>query len=174
MTTCEDRWYERKSLISVEEDECNEFKGHRNFAVEELPPWCFHSRSDKRSRKAVSRALNAFLNSARGGTVYLGVIDDGIVKGLYLTEYQKDHVLLSLKDLFSRYQPTVAEDRYEVTFVPIFGKNEKKDFSKFLRSMKSSDVKEHLRPHLLRTYDFCWCDKDLAERIDKVFIIQVL
>ena len=36
----------------------------------------------------VFRALAAFLNSARGGTVYLGIIDEGVVKGLYLTEYQ--------------------------------------------------------------------------------------
>ena len=40
----------------------------------------------------VSRSLAAFLNSARGGTVYLGIIDEGVVKGLYLTEYQVNHV----------------------------------------------------------------------------------
>lgn len=49
------RFYIRKSLVAVEEDEYNEFKGHRNFAVEELPPWCFHRNTTRRSRKAASR-----------------------------------------------------------------------------------------------------------------------
>lgn len=54
-TVTKQRFYIRKSLVSVEEDEYNEFKGHRNFAVEELPPWCFHRHTTKRSRKAASR-----------------------------------------------------------------------------------------------------------------------
>ena len=34
------------------------------------------------------RALNGFLNTGNGGTVYLGVTDDGVVKGLYLSQAQ--------------------------------------------------------------------------------------
>ncbi len=34
------------------------------------------------------RALNGFLNTGRGGTVYLGVTDEGVVKGLYLNQDQ--------------------------------------------------------------------------------------
>ena len=37
----------------------------------------------------------------------------------------------------------------------------------FLFSFRSN-VDVYLKPHLLRTYDFCWCDKDLAKRIDDV------
>ncbi|XP_066935674.1 schlafen-like protein 2 [Clytia hemisphaerica] len=160
------KYYIRKSLVSVEEDEYNEFKGHRNFSVEELPPWCFHRNSDRRSRKAASRALNAFLNSGRGGTVYLGIIDEGVVKGFYLTEYQKDHVTLSLEDLFSRYQPPVTPEKYEVRFVPIFGPSEERDFSCMERTIDKQTISNHLKAHLLRTHDFCWCDKDLAQRIE--------
>ena len=35
-----------------------------------------------------SRALNGFLNTGRGGTAYLGVLDDGTVKGLAMSVYQ--------------------------------------------------------------------------------------
>jgi len=165
-TIAKQRFYIRKSLVAVEEDEYNEFKGHRNFAVEELPPWCFHRHTTRRSRKAASRALGSFLNSGRGGTVYLGIIDEGVVKGFMMTDYQKDHVILSLKDLFSRYKPPVPEDKYEVTFVPIFGENEERDFSCLERVVDRDTVGNRLKSHLLRTHDFCWCDKDLAKRLD--------
>lgn len=163
------RSYIRKSLVPIEEDEYNEFKGHRSIAIEELPPWCFHKGSDRRSRKPASRAIAAFINSGRGGTVYLGIIDEGVVKGLYLTEYQKDHVLLSLKDLFSRYEPPVPEDAYEVEFVPIFTSQEERMNRPAHKKeeVNKSNVEMYLKGHLLRTYDFCWCDKDLARRIDE-------
>lgn len=160
------RFYIRKSLVKIEEDEYNEFKGHRNFAVEELPPWCFHKNTARRSRKAASRALGSFLNSGRGGTLYLGIIDEGVVKGFLMTDYQKDHVLLSLKDLFSRYKPPVTVDKYEVKFVPIFGENEEPDFSCMERVIDKDTIGNRLKSHLLRTHDFCWCDRDLAKRLD--------
>ncbi len=34
------------------------------------------------------RVLNAFLNTGVGGVAYLGVLDDGTVKGLRLSHYQ--------------------------------------------------------------------------------------
>ena len=34
------------------------------------------------------RALNGFLNTGQGGIAYLGVLDDGSVKGLAMTVYQ--------------------------------------------------------------------------------------
>ena len=43
-----------------------------------------------------NRSLAAFLNSGRGGTAYLGIIDEGVVKGLYLTEYQVLYLLIFL------------------------------------------------------------------------------
>lgn len=55
MAQCKFRYYERKSLVTLEEDEYHEFKGHRSIAVEELPPWCFLPGSTKRSRKPASR-----------------------------------------------------------------------------------------------------------------------
>lgn len=40
------------------------------------------------SHLSLTRTLNGFLNTGRGGTVYLGVLNDGVVKGLTLTQHQ--------------------------------------------------------------------------------------
>lgn len=48
-------YYIRNSEVPFEEDMFNEFKGHRNLAVEELPPWTQESTKEKASRRAVSR-----------------------------------------------------------------------------------------------------------------------
>ena len=49
------RYYVQHTIVPFEEDATHEFKGHRNLAVEELPPWCFFPGTDRRSRRAVSR-----------------------------------------------------------------------------------------------------------------------
>lgn len=49
------RFYVLNSVVPFEEDATHEFKGHRNIAVEEVPPWCYIPGTDRRSRKAVSR-----------------------------------------------------------------------------------------------------------------------
>ena len=51
--------------------------------------------------------------------VYCGVTDNGEVQGIHLTNYQKDHVLLSVQDLFSRFDPPVDSSMYTVQFVPV-------------------------------------------------------
>ena len=37
---------------------------------------------------SIFRAINAFLNTGKGGTVYLGIVDEGVVKGIRLSQYQ--------------------------------------------------------------------------------------
>ena len=49
------RYYIRGETVPFEEDMVHEFKGHRNLAVEELPPWTQESKTEKASRKAASR-----------------------------------------------------------------------------------------------------------------------
>ena len=161
-------YYRKKSLVSVEEDEYNEFKGHRSISIEELPPWCFQPNSQRRTRKPASRAINAFLNSGRGGTLYLGIIDDGVVKGIYFTESQKDHVRVTIKDTLARYNPPVPDNMYQVVFVPVLEKNENiEDVRAQIKiEQENHSAQKQSRPHLLRTFDFCWCDKELAQRID--------
>ena len=45
------------------------------------------------------RNINGFLNTGKGGTIYLGIVDNGSVKGLNLTLYQVKYWLTYL----SRY-----------------------------------------------------------------------
>ncbi|XP_028392118.1 uncharacterized protein LOC114516757 [Dendronephthya gigantea] len=152
------RFYRQGTIVAFEEDATHEFKGHRNLAVEELPPWCYIPGTDRRSRRAVSRAINAFLNTGKGGIVYLGITDEGSVKGIRLSQYQKDHVLVSMNDLMGRYQPKVDSERFSIEFVPVIP-NVDSHPSAHMDSLKSEDH-GRLTPHLLRTPEFCWCDKD--------------
>ena len=53
------RYYVRGATAPFEEDMLHEFKGHRCLAVEELPPWTQESKTEKASRRAVSRYIKA-------------------------------------------------------------------------------------------------------------------
>lgn len=48
-------YYEKLSKLPCEEDMTHEFKGHRNFCIEELPKWALASKTEKASRKPISR-----------------------------------------------------------------------------------------------------------------------
>ncbi|XP_060081569.1 uncharacterized protein LOC132560884 [Ylistrum balloti] len=158
-------YYKNGSLMPCEEDAFHEFKGHRDISVEDLPPWTQErtSNTDKASRRAVSRALNAYLNTGLGGTCYLGVTDKGVVHGLKLTGYMKDHVVGSLDDLMARYNPPVKQHRYKVRFVPVVDKDatEAEIIQHTLANSDLSILEERRRPHQFRSYRYCWCDNDV-------------
>jgi len=65
------------------------------------------------------RNLCGFLNSGFGGTVYVGVQDNGRVTGLRFTQYQQDHLLLSLQDAMNAFRPPVPSFMYSAKFVPV-------------------------------------------------------
>lgn len=65
------------------------------------------------------RNLCGFLNSGLGGTVYVGVQDDGRVIGVRFTQYQQDHLLLSLQDAMNAFRPPVPRFMYGAKFVPV-------------------------------------------------------
>ncbi|ESO98238.1 hypothetical protein LOTGIDRAFT_159033 [Lottia gigantea] len=158
------RYYIRGNIVPFEEDASHEFKGHRNLCVEELPPWTqVNSRTEKASRKAVSRAINGFLNTGNGGMIYLGIIDCGKSIGLKLTHYQKDHVVGSLQDLMSRYNPPVLSHRYKVRFIPVIDKGCTPSQIAQQCNYDSSlmvDQCGRTREHMYRTHHYCWCDND--------------
>ncbi|XP_048752200.2 uncharacterized protein LOC125663844 [Ostrea edulis] len=157
------QYYIRDSVVPFEEDMYHEFKGHRNLSVEELPPWTKETNKDRASRRAVSRALNGFINTGKGGTTYLGIIDSGCVRGLTLTQYQKDHVVGSLDDLMSRYTPHVAPHRYKVKFVPVVQEDctEEERYLQCVSDLgEGYGLEERKRPHHFRTHLYCWCDKE--------------
>ncbi|XP_037076878.1 uncharacterized protein LOC119098055 [Pollicipes pollicipes] len=161
MAATQRRVYTRGSVLPFEEDETREFKGHRNIAAEDIPPWVHQGLSREAStRKPVSRNLNAFLNTGRGGTVYCGVDDNGRVLGMHLTRYQKDHVRLSVRDTLRRYQPAVPDDRHRITFVPVVsaadGQHRPREFA--------YEASRRKKRHLVATSNYCWCDAEAKAR----------
>ncbi|KAK3781936.1 hypothetical protein RRG08_053854 [Elysia crispata] len=149
--------------MPYEEDLFHEFKGHKSLSTDQLPKWTQASKWERASRKAVSRNLCGFLNTGLGGTVYCGVLDDGNVIGLKMTQYQKDHVVKSLNDLMSRYSPPVPRHRYRIQFVPVLSSDMSEKDREELANVDTRDLvdaEERKTEHLLRTAHYCWCDKD--------------
>ena len=83
-------------------------------------------------------AINAFLNSGRGGTVFIGVEDSGAVLGVSLSVFQvskqtvectqqvliiiifystsqREHIQVAVEDLLYRYNPPVPCSLFKVT-----------------------------------------------------------
>ncbi len=59
------------------------------------------------------------LNTGQGGSLFLGVTDDGSVEGFMMSPAQKEHFLSAVKDTLSRYTPPVPDHFYEIRFVPV-------------------------------------------------------
>ena len=55
MATTKQQVYVRGSYMPFEEDETHEFKGHREIAPEDTPPWAFHNPCETQTRQAISR-----------------------------------------------------------------------------------------------------------------------
>ncbi|CAL1528057.1 unnamed protein product [Lymnaea stagnalis] len=168
-------YYVKYEIIPYEEDMCHEFKGHKNLCKEELPRFSTDSGVKKGSRKPVSRNLCGFLNTGLGGTVYCGVVDNGAIMGLKLTQYQKDHVVGALDDLMARYKPKVPADRYCVKFLPVLGptvKEEDRDEMAMLSMTEIVDSDDRKRPHKFRNPDYCWCDIDSKARCENGIILS--
>ncbi|XP_013418493.1 uncharacterized protein LOC106179420 [Lingula anatina] len=162
------RYYVKGDIVPFEEDATHEFKGHRNLSVEDVPPWAVGP-NNKRTRRAVSRTLNGFLNTGKGGTVYLGITDEGHVRGLNLTQYIKDHMVVAVDDLMSRYTPPVASHRYKIRFIPVVQRDATEEQIETLCNYDSSihiDPDVRLKPHILRMSNYCWCDRDHIARIN--------
>ncbi|XP_063608247.1 uncharacterized protein LOC134782626 [Penaeus indicus] len=172
-----DRYYVLGQQINIEEDLCHEFKGHRSISIHDLHNLCLNTDgTTDRSRNAVSIPVCAMLNSSHGGTIYLGVADDGQVKGMGLTRYQRDHVEASLKWTLSKYTPPVSESRYCVKFVPVASsKNTQKSF-KFQEEIV--DEERRGQPHHVAQPNYCWCDMDASAlralgRLPMLFVVEV-
>ncbi|KAL8623594.1 hypothetical protein ACOMHN_037681 [Nucella lapillus] len=157
------KYYIRGDVLPVEEDSLNEFKGHLNLCAEDIPAWSVNADSDKPTRKPISRNLNAFLNSGMGGTVYLGVMDDGKIMGFRLSWGQRDHFGKALDDLMSRYKPRVLPHQYQVRFTPVFNETiTKEQIQQRLESMENEEMPALYkdRGHTFQKSGYCWCDKD--------------
>ncbi|ELT93749.1 hypothetical protein CAPTEDRAFT_227361 [Capitella teleta] len=162
-------YYVLNSLSPFEEDVLHEFKAHTNLCEEELPSNSWITGTAKRSRKAISRNINGFLNTGLGGTVHLGITDEGFVKGLRLTQYTRDHLVAALDDLMSRYSPPVEAHRYKINFVPVVeSETTQEQRAAIVRynSERDSDLERRQKEHLLRQPHYCWCHKDEVAQVN--------
>lgn len=60
----------------------------------------------------------AFLNSG-GGTLLVGVDNDGIVQGINCSQKQQDHLQLLVDSILKRFHPPLLPHSYSLTFVPV-------------------------------------------------------
>ncbi|CAL1538764.1 unnamed protein product, partial [Lymnaea stagnalis] len=163
------QYFLKFEYMPCDEDQTHEFKAHKLLSVEDLPRYKIENDLGQSKCKSVSRNLCAFLNTELGGTLYCGVNDNGQIKGLKFTQYQRDHFSGALSDLFSRYTPKVSPDRYKLRFVPVLlpDTNEKdRDELAMLTARVCHDGDLTRVPHLFRSIEGCWCEKDCRAQRD--------
>lgn len=155
-------------------------KGIETFALKSFPKLPFHNKEGKPYQgiamcsiqlinvfnNQVNRNLCGFLNTGAGGIVYIGIDDEGKVLGVSLTPFQKDHVLLSVQDTFSRFEPPVDSTMYEVRFIPVIRSEDEK--TNFTSPVMDSSIRK--TPHAMRTSRYCWCDDEAKARFDVVLL----
>ncbi|XP_071550351.1 uncharacterized protein [Panulirus ornatus] len=152
------RHYVLGQRISMEEDVAHEFKGHRSISIHDIQNICFNlNQAGARTRNAISITIGAMLNSGQGGTIYLGVTDSGIVKGITLTRYQQDHVEASLEWTLGKFTPPVPDSRYSVAFVPVI--SSKSHTLSAVTSEHVDNIRRNQPHHVAQPYS-CWCDVD--------------
>lgn len=161
------RYYIKGKKLSIDENIFHEFKGHRDMTIKDLSPNTFSVEGDKMkmSRQPISRTLCSFLNTGIGGIIYIGILDNGKVTGINLTEFQKDHMNLALKSVVSQFSPPVYDYQYRIEFVPVVLKET--EVEKALKSTKfrANDVRR-LKCHVIETPHFCWCDNDAVFQVN--------
>jgi Schlafen, AlbA_2 len=96
------------ATMAVDEDEETEFKSIENAGEPSL-----------RIADYSGKYVNAFLNSASGGTIYFGVMDDGMVIGVPLDRQQRDRIRLRVDAAVSGMRPQVDPMLCRMRFVPI-------------------------------------------------------
>jgi hypothetical protein len=166
------RYYIRHAQLPEEEDPRTELKGHKAFHINENNPNCaFVTEGGNRrvTRQHSSKNFCGMLNTGKGGTLYLGVLDNGAVEGFPLSPYQRDHVVLSITHTLNKYTPPVPKHLFSISFIPVLDpldtdfrmakKPEDVDdeSSSSRGGRKKSQINANL-PHELATWRLCWCD----------------
>jgi len=146
----ERRHYVRHSMMARDEGPHSEFKGHRMFHVDEINPKCKLD-DGKVTRKSVSSSFCGMLNRGSGGTLYLGLLDDGKIEGFMMSADQMDHFRETVAVTLQSYTPPVPRHLFDVDFVPVI-----ESFDQDVRVPTNGDDID--LPHRLLDRRFCWCD----------------
>lgn len=90
-----DRHYVRNSVVQQEEDQTHEFKGHRTIGIynRKIDP---ETGELVRTRQQWSKYLCGMINNGRGGKLYGGILDNGMIQGFMLSRYQIRHVVIQV------------------------------------------------------------------------------
>lgn len=64
------------------------------------------------------RYVCAFLNS-EGGSLFVGVEDSGLVRGVPCSHRDEDRVRLLVDSILQGFQPQVFPDAYRLSFIPV-------------------------------------------------------
>ena len=89
--------------VDIFEDHFNEFKQYFK----------------KIDTNMITKYICAFLN-VRGGVLYLGINDAGIVKGIHLIRKKRDDFQLELDQNLKKFIPPLLPDECFVSFCPIY------------------------------------------------------
>ena len=154
-------YFRRGDIHPREETMVNEFKGHRSFCVDEIPRLAlsgFNNPGNRPSRQHISKYACGMLNTGRGGTIFMGILDDGRIDGFMMSKYQQDHVRLSIQDTFDRYAPPVPPHLYKITFKPVIDNDPQVELRAIYDYYAQEDGQNRELNHLIQASDHCWCD----------------
>ena len=76
-------------------------------------------------KQNVGEYITSFLNGS-GGTIYYGISDDKIVKGIELDSKQKDYIRRDINNSIASIRPNISPDCVKIKFESVYGsRNEK-------------------------------------------------
>lgn len=76
----------------------------------------------------VIKYIGGFLNS-KGGTLYFGINNDGVVKGTDVKEYEIQSFKKKLYEALKKFAPPIGEDEVKVNFAPVYKASKTQAFS---------------------------------------------
>lgn len=89
--------------VNIYEDHFNEFKQY----CKKIDP------------NIITKYICAFLN-VRGGTLFLGINDQGLVKGIHMVRKKRDEFILEIDQLLKKFTPPLLPDECFMTFCPVY------------------------------------------------------
>lgn len=157
-------YYISQEYVNVLEDHYHEFKGHSSFSWENIS-FNDYNEQGRPSRQPIFRTITSLMNSDAGGIIYLGVLDDGLIKGLSFSRDMCVHLELSLFDCMERCCPPLPRHRIQLRFVPVLCHKPSAAECAALQSNPQLSLAPRPRLHLLRAARLCWCQQKGYNRL---------
>ena len=172
-------YYVRHSQLDLEEGKNMEFKGHRMFSKSQVPVPPNGDVQLRQTRQHVSKYVCGMLNTGVGGTLLLGVLDNGTVEGFMMNQFQRDHFVLSVQNtLENKFRPAVPPHFYSITFVPVVESEEDAKSVGRHFEWNNSILQDENLVHVIGANKYCWCDANAIAAfnigiMNPFFVIQL-